>query len=307
MAAFGTITSSDIARPGPFARGSSDWHSTPSSTNESCARICACWCVDDAVDGLHRRVGVQRRERQVTGFGDGQRGLDRLEVSHLTDQHHVRVLPQDVLQRCLEALGVGADLALVHHAALVLVQVLDRVLDRDDVLVPLGVDLVDHRRERGRLARARRSGHKHEPARLLRQVRDHLRQSQLVEGLDLVRNRAEGAGHVAALHEDVGAEARELLHAEREVELVRLLEAVLLRVGEHRVAELLGLGRRQRRHPQRMELAVDSELRRGTGGDVKVRGALLDHRLQQLVHVRHGGLPVPSDPPPRCAAPRSAS
>ena len=51
----------------------------------------------------------------------------------------------------------------------------------------------------------------------------------------------------AALHEDVGAEAREALHAEREVELVVLLELVLLRVGEDRVAELLGLDRRERR------------------------------------------------------------
>ena len=40
---------------------------------------------------------------------------------------------------------------------------------------------------------------------------------------------------------------REPLDAEGEVELVLLLELVLLRVGEDRVAELLGLDRRQRR------------------------------------------------------------
>ena len=46
-----------------------------------------------------RRVGVQRREGQVAGLGDGQRGLDRLEVAHLADQHDVRILAQDVLER----------------------------------------------------------------------------------------------------------------------------------------------------------------------------------------------------------------
>ena len=41
------------------------------------------------------------------------------------------------LSAVLKLVGVGADLALVDEAALVRVQVLDRVLDRDDVLVAL--------------------------------------------------------------------------------------------------------------------------------------------------------------------------
>ena len=102
--------------------------------------------VDDAVDGLHAAVGVQGREGQVAGLGDDQRRLDGLQVAHLADEHDVRVLAQDVLERLLEGAGVGADLALVDQAVLVRVQVLDRVLDGDDVLVPLGVDLVDRSR-----------------------------------------------------------------------------------------------------------------------------------------------------------------
>jgi len=49
--------------------------------------------VDDAVDALHRGIGVQRRERQVPRLGDRQRGGDRLEVAHFAHQHDVRVLP----------------------------------------------------------------------------------------------------------------------------------------------------------------------------------------------------------------------
>ncbi len=47
--------------------------------------------VDDAVDRFGGGVGVQRREREVTGFCDRERGLDRLEVAHFTDENDVRI------------------------------------------------------------------------------------------------------------------------------------------------------------------------------------------------------------------------
>ena len=89
--------------------------------------------VDDAVECGRRVVGVQRREHEVTGLGDRQRELDRLGVTHLTDEDDVGVFTQRGAQRALERVGVEADLALVDRGALVLVHVLDRVLDREDV------------------------------------------------------------------------------------------------------------------------------------------------------------------------------
>ena len=53
--------------------------------------------VDDAVDRLRRVLGVQRGEDEVAGLGRGERGRDRLEVAHLTDEDDVGVLAQDVL------------------------------------------------------------------------------------------------------------------------------------------------------------------------------------------------------------------
>ena len=50
----------------------------------------------------------------------------RDRVTHLTDEHHVRVLAQHRAQRVGEAVGVGAQLALVDDAVLVRVQVLDQ-------------------------------------------------------------------------------------------------------------------------------------------------------------------------------------
>ena len=44
MAAFGTMTSQASARPEPAAFGISVCVMTPSSVNDSWARICPCWC-----------------------------------------------------------------------------------------------------------------------------------------------------------------------------------------------------------------------------------------------------------------------
>ena len=89
--------------------------------------------VEHAVDRLGGVDRVDRREHEVAGLGGRQRRLDRLLVAHLADQDHVRVLAQDAPQRALERHRVDADLALVDHRALVAVDELDRVLDRDDV------------------------------------------------------------------------------------------------------------------------------------------------------------------------------
>jgi len=64
-----------------------------------------------------------------------------------------------------------ADFALVDHRAHVLMDELDRVLDRDDVLAHSVVHVIDHRRERGRLARAGGAGEQHDAALLLGGVR----------------------------------------------------------------------------------------------------------------------------------------
>ena len=101
-------------------------------------RICSCWLVgnvDDAVDRAVGRVGVQRGEHHVAGFGGGDDRFDRLQVAHFADEDHVRVLAQSPLESLCEAVDVDAHLALVDGGLLVEVIELDRVFDRDDVPV----------------------------------------------------------------------------------------------------------------------------------------------------------------------------
>ena len=162
--------------------------------------------VDDAVDRLRRALRVQGREDEVAGLGRRQRGRDRLEVAHLADEDHVRVLAQRGAQRVGERRRVDADLALVDDAAPVPVQELDRILDREDVLGARAVDLVDQRRERRRLTGAGRAGDEDEPARLLGELRELVRERELLERLDLGRDQAERRADAGALEEGVDAE-----------------------------------------------------------------------------------------------------
>ncbi len=83
-----------------------------------------------------RALGVERAEDEVAGLGRGERRRDRLEVAHFAEEDHVGVLAKRGAERQAEARRVGADLALVDDARLVPVQKLDRILDRDDVVVP---------------------------------------------------------------------------------------------------------------------------------------------------------------------------
>ena len=139
-------------------------------------------------------------------------------------------------------------------------------------------------------------------ARTVAQLGDHGRKIELGEAFDLKRNDAEDRGNGAALVEDVGAETRQTLQPERKVQLEILFKAVLLSIGHHRVGQLLGVGRTQRRHIQRLQVAVDPNLRRRIGGDVKIAAAEFEQLLQQIAECyRHSiSLTFQCDTPVRC-------
>ena len=119
---------------------------SPSSTSESCVRICALLVrredVDDAVDRLRRRVGVQRAR---TSGGPSRRSgapTSTVSRSRISPMSTMSGSSRSAARRAApKRLRVAVHLALVDQAALVLVDVLDRVLDREDVVVALGLIL----------------------------------------------------------------------------------------------------------------------------------------------------------------------
>src|SRR5437870_13246346 len=182
----------------------------------------------------------------MAGLGSGQSGGNGFEVAHLADEDHVGVLAESGTQGLAEARGIWTDLALVDDAALVAVQELDRVLDREDVLGAVPVDLIDDRCERRRLTGARRARDENEPARLLCELVQRGRDAELLECLDLGRNQAESRADRFPLEIDVDAEAGETGDRVGEIELALDLEVLLLLAREDAVEEVLRLLLRER-------------------------------------------------------------
>ena len=228
-------------RPRPSAVGTRFWVTTPCSVEASCTRTWPCCSAGKTsmtrsiVVGALWVCSVANTRWPVSAAVSAVR--DRLQVAHLADEDHVGVLAE----RRAEALGerrrVLADLALVDDAGPVPVQELDRVLDREDVLVAGVVDVVEQRRERRRLARAGRAGDEHEAARLVGELVEPRGQSELVERLDLVRDQPEGGADGSALEVGVDAEAREPGDRVGEVDLPARLEGLLLLGREDPVEE----------------------------------------------------------------------
>ena len=109
---------------------------------------------------------------------------------------------------------VGVQLALIDDAVFVLMEKLHRIFDRDDVLMGLAIDLVDHRGERRRFARAGRSGHENETARPRADFLYDRRETEILEAEDLVRDLPVHGRGRATLVEDVGAETGQTFDAE---------------------------------------------------------------------------------------------
>ncbi len=113
-------------------------------------------------------------------------------------------------------------------------------------------------------------------------VRTIGRQAQRVESLDFPGNRPEDRGDGAALVKDVAAEARQALQTEGKVQLEVFFQAVLLHVGKHAIGKRLRIRRRERRHVQRTQLAVDAHARRAVGRKVQVAAPQFDHFFQKF-------------------------
>ena len=90
---------------------------------------------------------MQGSEDKMSGLGGTHRQLNGLQISHLTHQNHVRVLPQCGAQGGGEAAGVFVQLALVHQAFVALVHEFDRVFDREDEFAAGVIDVIQQSRQ----------------------------------------------------------------------------------------------------------------------------------------------------------------
>ena len=170
--------------------------------------------------------------------------------------------------------------------------VLDRVLDRDDVHLAVLVDPVDHRGERGGLARPGRAGHDHHAAdRLHDGVKRFLRQAELLEGEDAARDEAHADPDAPAVAEDVGAEARLVAEGIGEVGAPLLLQQLLVARRRDLLHQMFGLVGGERGGIENFEAAVTADHRRRERPDVDVLGIARNDNLQDFIDIHQSSLP----------------
>src|SRR5207237_908934 len=129
------------------------------------------------------------------------------------------------------------------------------ILERDDVPGRDAVDVIDQRRQRGGLARTRRTADQHQAILQVSKRLDERRQTELFELRQGAADPPEHAGEATQLVEDVGAEAQALaLHLVRVINVLHGLQRHHLVGGQMREQQGLDLllvehGGAQRGHP----------------------------------------------------------
>ena len=183
--------------------------------------------VDDTIDCFRRARGVQRAEDKVAGGRGGQRQLDRFQIAHFTDEKDVRVFAQRAAQGGGERVRVHADFAMLHQAILAAMHELDRVFDRDDVIVPLHVGVIHHRRQRGRFAGTGRAGDQDQALLQHRKFLQHRRQTRDLRTVrTLRRDQTEDRRDAVFLLEEIRAVTGDARNFVAEIDVARFLRRV---------------------------------------------------------------------------------
>src|SRR4029077_5208594 len=199
------------------------------------------------------------------------------------------------------------DLALTDETALALVHELDRIFYRENVALNAAVDVIDHGRERRRLAGAGLAGHQDQPADDAAHLAHRLGHLQLIERECLGGYRAEDGAHPIDLPHDIDAEASAAGEGVGEIRALLGLEALERLLRHDLVQRLLDRLGGKPVGLERGEITVQADARRVAGNEVQVRAALLQHLNQQLIDEGHGLTPISwRNSPPRRRAPRAS-
>src|SRR5205085_8534307 len=162
------------------------------------------------------------------------------------------------------------------------------VVGREDVARHLAIAVIEHRGERGRLARAGGADHETKAALLHDHFLQHLGQPEGVERRDAARYVAHHYGGGAFLTESADAEGAHAFQRVGGIQLHLLLVLLDLALVQDFVEELLyrvgGHHRLVHRHRDALQLDIDGR----TDRDEDVRRILMGHYLEQPFHGRHG-------------------
>jgi hypothetical protein len=113
---------------------------------------------ENAVDRLARIDGVKGGKDEMTGLRRGHRDLHRHAIANFADQDHLRCLAQRGAKTGGEIGKIFAKLALMKDGAMVRMQKLNGIFERDNVNWFRVIYFVEHGGERGGFATASAAG-----------------------------------------------------------------------------------------------------------------------------------------------------
>jgi len=181
---------------------------------------------------------------------------------------------------------------MINQAVFALVDEFDRVFDRDDVIAPVLVGIVHHRRQRGGFAGAGRAGHHDQATVEHAELLQHTRQGRIellkvVKGEHLGRNLAKCRANAVFLVIEIGPEpgdVRDLIPEINVADLLKDLDFVFRRNLVQHLFKLVVLKGRMV-HP--MQFAIDPQHGVIPRGKVQVRRLLLEHQIEECIDFRH--------------------
>ena len=87
---------------------------------------------------------MQCAKYQVTRFGRSEGQANGLKIAHFPYQNNIGIFPQRGSQRFRKPQCVAVHLALINQAALTVMNKLNRILDRQDMILAAVVYVIDH-------------------------------------------------------------------------------------------------------------------------------------------------------------------
>ena len=251
--------------------------------------------VNDAVDGIGRSVGVQRGDHRVSGFRSGHGSTDGFRIPHFSQQNHIRRLTKAGTQGREEVHRVHSDLPLADDAALIAVQKLNGIFQRDDVAVPAFVDPVNDAGLGGGFSAARRSRDQHQSAFHIRQFHHLRRDMQRLPVWNIKGDDTDHRCKRSSLPISIYAKPGKARHGKGKI-IVSRAEIPAHGALGHFINlrdEPLRIRRKQSSLLQRTKASIQLFADRAAGHKEQV-GCLIGHRALQILHDSAHGSPSSS-------------
>src|SRR5262245_50803823 len=179
---------------------------------------------------------------------------------------------------------------MLHETALAAMHKLDRILDRDNVIVPVQIGVIHHRRERGRFAGAGRTSHKDQSLLEKRKLFQNGGQAEVVDGQYFRWDQAKHRRNAILLLKKIGPITSHSGHFVTEIDVGSFLENFYLTLRGNLVDHRFEIVVLQRWIIDPNQVAVNAEHWRVVRREVKIRGLLLGHELEKCVDASHGGV-----------------